>query len=426
MSEATVTCPKCKHAFAVAEAVTAQLTGQIRQELQADVDAQRLALDKEAERVAKQKAANEKAAAELEQKVRTGIDAGVTAARASLLADARKKAEEDLAVDLREKAERVSELEGKLKTAQTTELALRKRERELEEKAATIDLEVARQVKDEAGRAREAAKKQAAEEHQLKEKESQEKMEAMRRQIDELKRKAEQGSQQAQGEALELVLEDVLARAFPLDEIEPIGKGVHGADILQRVQEASGLECGSILWETKNARKWSAAWLPKLREDQRNAKAAIAVLVTEAMPPEVAHLTQIDGVWICTRACAVGLAMALRTGLVDLAKGRQASDGKHGKQERMYEYVNSPEFRQRVGGMVEALVQLQDGLNKERRAMERIWAAREKQIQTAVRSTHALYGDVQGIVGSTLPTLEAMELPQLAATGGGETVDPGS
>jgi len=191
--------------------------------------------------------------------------------------------------------------------------------------------------------------------------------------------------------------------------------------MLQRVQEASGLECGAILWETKNARKWSAGWLPKLRQDQREAKAAVAVLVTESMPPDAANLTQIDGVWVCNRACAVGLAMALRAGLVELAKGRQASDGKAGKIERVYDYLNGPEFRQRVAGTVEPLVQMQASLTQERRAMKRIWAAREKQIEAAVISMHGMYGDLQGIVGAnSLPTLEGMDLPELP---GGESAD---
>lgn len=410
----TIECPKCQTKIEINKAMTAQLTDTIRQELQAGVDAEKAAVAKEAEKVARQQAANEKAAAEIELKVKSGIESGVGAARAAIVADARRKAQEDLAVELRDGAARVSELEGKLKTYQATELALRKRERELEDKAASLDLEVARQVKDAAGQAREAARKQAAEEHELKDKEKDERLASMVRQIDEMKRKAEQGSQQSQGEALELVLEDVLTRTFPFDAVEAVAKGVHGADILQRVQEA-GQECGAILWETKNAKKWSQAWLSKLREDQREAKAAVAVLVTEAMPLGVGNFTQIDGVWVCDRACAMGLGMALRAGLIELAQSRRAAEGRQGKTERAYHYLTGSEFRQRVEGVVEPLLRLQEGLNRERRAMERIWSAREKEIAAAVLGMHGMYGDLQGIIGSTLPTLEAMDLPRLAA-----------
>jgi len=421
MNANTIECPKCQTKIEVSKVMSAQITDRIREELQEEVDAEKATVAKEAEKVAKQKAANEKAAAELEQKVKTGIDAGVSAARATLVAAARKKAEEDLGLELREKAERVNELEGKLKTAQTTELSLRKRERELEEKAANLDLEVARKIKEETDRARDSAKKQAADEHALKDKETQEQNASLRRQVEDLRQKLAQGSQQSQGEALELVLEDLLSRSFPHDEIEEIGKGVSGGDWIQHVTEPSGLECGAIVWETKNAKNWSAAWLPKLRKDQRECKAVAAILVTEVMPPNCQHLTEIDGVWICTRACAMTLGAALRAGLVELAKARQASDGKHGKIERVYDYLNGPEFRQRVAGTVEPLVQMQASLTQERRAMKRIWAAREKQIEAAVISMHGMYGDLQGIVGAnSLPTLEGMDLPELP---GGESAD---
>lgn len=419
----TIQCPKCQTKIEITKAMTAQVESRIREELESEVDAKKAALEKEAKKLAQQKVALEKAESEVDQKVkdgvREGVEAGVAAQRAAIAAQARKKAEADLADERRADSERITELEGKLKQSKQTELDLRKRERTLEEEKASLELNVARRVKEETDAIRVAAKKQADDEHLLKDKETQEQNAALRRQVEDLKRKLEQGSQQAQGEALELVLEDVLARAFPRDEVVPVKKGVHGADVLQNVMDSSGvggLGCGSILFESKNARNWSPAWLPKLREDQRDAKAAIAVLVTEAMPPETQHITQIDGVWICTKACVVELARALRAGLVEVAKGRQAADGKQSKAERTYEFVTGTEFRQRIAGMVEPLLALRKGLDKERAAMERIWAAREEEIKAVVCGISGLYGTFQGIVGSTtLPTLEQMDLPRLEA-----------
>lgn len=416
----TIQCPKCQTKIEITKAMTAQVESRIREELESEVDAKKAALEKEAKKLAQQKVALEKAESEVDQKVkdgvREGVEAGVAAQRAAIAAQARKKAEADLAEERRADSERITELEGKLKQSKQTELDLRKRERTLEEEKASLELNVARRVKEETDAIRVAAKKQADDEHLLKDKETQEQNAALRRQVEDLKRKLEQGSQQAQGEALELVLEDVLTRAFPRDEVVPVKKGVHGADVLQNVMDSSGLECGSILFESKNARNWSPAWLPKLREDQRDAKAVIAVLVTEAMPPDTQHITQIDGVWICTKACVVELARALRAGLVEVAKGRQAADGKQSKAERTYEFVTGTEFRQRIAGMVEPLLALRKGLDKERAAMERIWAAREEEIKAVVCGISGLYGTFQGIVGSTtLPTLEQMDLPRLEA-----------
>lgn len=427
MTNATIDCPKCNTKIEITKAMTAQVEARIRQQVEGEAAEQQAALQKEAEKLAEQKAKFEEAEAELarskaemDRKVKDAVAAGVeeqvAAQRAEIAAQARKQAEADLAVEQQERDERIKDLEGKLSASKKTELEMLKRERELTEKTESLELEVARKVKEESEAIREAAKKQAAEEHLLKDKEKEEQIAGLRKQIDDLKRKAEQGSQQAQGEALELVVEDVLARAFPHDEIAEIAKGVKGGDWLQHVREPSGLECGSILWETKNAKNWNPAWLPKLRKDQREAKAAIAILVTEVMPAGHDLLTEIDGVWVCTRACAETLGSALRAGLVEVAKARQAAEGKQDKIERVYDYLSGTEFRQRVGGMVEPLVQMQAGLASEKRSMTRIWAAREKQIEAAVLNMHGMYGDLQGIVGaSTLPTLEQMDLPRLAS-----------
>lgn len=427
MTNATIDCPKCNTKIEITKAMTAQVEARIRQQVEGEAAERQAALQKEAEKLAEQKAKFEKAEAELarskaemDRKVKDAVAAGVeeqvAAQRAEIAAQARKKAEADLALEQQERDERIKDLEGKLSASKKTELEMLKRERELTEKTESLELEVARKVKEESEAIREAAKKQAAEEHLLKDKEKEEQIAGLRKQIDDLKRKAEQGSQQAQGEALELVVEEVLARAFPYDEIAEIAKGVKGGDWLQRVREPSGLECGGILWETKNAKNWNPAWLPKLRKDQREAKAAIAILVTEVMPSGHDLLTEIDGIWVCTRACAHTLGAALRAGLVEVAKARQAAEGKQDKIERVYDYLSGTEFRQRVGGMVEPLVQMQTGLASEKRAMTRIWAAREKQIEAAVLNMHGMYGDLQGIVGaSTLPTLEQMDLPRLAS-----------
>lgn len=422
-SSNTIECPKCQTKIEISKAMTAQIGDRVRQELEAEFDTRNAALEKDAQKLAKQKAAVDAAQASIAEQ----IEAGIEASRAAVEAAARKKAKEDLAVEIQSRDERVQELEGKLKTAQRDELALRKRERELKDKTEAMQLEVVQLVGEATDKAKAEAKKQAAQEQEIKDAEKQEQMASMKRQIDDLKRQIEQGPQQRQGEALEVLVEDALARAFPHDTVEPISKGVNGADILQRVVDTSGLECGSIYWETKNAKKWSTTWIAKLKTDQREAKAEIAVLVTESMPDGCQHMTEVDGVWVCTRACAVTLGAALRTGLVELAKSRQAADGKHGKIEQVYHYLSGNEFRQRIAGMVEPLIELQSGISKHRRAMERVFSAQEKQVESAIQNMSGMYGDLQGIVGSTtLPTLEQMDLPRLEAGATSDDAEPAS
>ena len=334
----------------------------------------------------------------------------VSAERQKLLEEGRKKAADELAAQVKERDEEVIDLKEKLRIAVEQESALRKRKREVEERAEQMQLEVDRQL--EAGRQqiREAAKQQVREELDLKIRDEQEKNEALRKQIDELKRRSEKGSQQAQGETLELVVEEMLADAFRTDGIEEVRKGVHGADVMQKVRTQAGTECGIILWETKRAKNWQAEWLRKAREDQRNAGAAVAIIVSEVMPAGVSDFALVDEVWVCRRSCAVQLATAIRSGMLELASARRAMEGQQGKMEQVYNYLASPAFRNRVNGMLEPLVRMKAELAAEKRAIQTHWSRREKQIDQAILGAGGMYGDFQGIIGGTLPQIEGLEL----------------
>lgn len=335
----------------------------------------------------------------------------LAAERQKLIEEGRRKAAEELGTSVREREEELAELREKLKAANEQELAFRKRQRELEERAEQMQLEIDRQLDAERQQIRESVRQQADEEYELKLRDQQEKMDTMRKQIDELKRRSEQGSQQAQGESLELVLDGLLREAFPTDSIEEVPKGIRGADVLQRVISPGGADCGAILWETKRTKNWSAGWLPKLRDDQREAKATVAVLVTEAMPPGVLQFDLVDGVWVTNRACAVHVATAIRVGMLEVANARRALEGQHSKVEQVYNYLVSPQFRNRAEAIVEPLVTMEKELQQERRAYERAWSKREKQITRAMQGVMGLYGDFQGIIGASLPEIEGMSLP---------------
>jgi hypothetical protein len=262
---------------------------------------------------------------------------------------------------------------------------------------------------------REVAKKEEADQRQLKEAEKDKLIEDMKRQIDDLKRKSEQGSQQTQGEVLEIEIEEVLRAAFPYDTIEPVPKGVHGGDVLQIIRDSGGVECGRILWESKRTKNWSDGWLPKLRDDQRTAKAQIAVLVSTELPKDCNTFTLVEGIWVTNRACLLGVAMALRAGLIEISQAKRSVDGRQGKMELIYNYLAGPEFRHRVEGVVEGFVTLKSDLESEKKAMQRIWAKREKQLDRAIASAAGMHGDLSGMIGGSFPTIESLEL--LAITG---------
>jgi hypothetical protein len=231
----------------------------------------------------------------------------------------------------------------------------------------------------------------------------------MQRQIEELRRKAEQGSQQLQGEAQELELESLLRIKFARDTIDPVPKGEFGGDVLHRVIGPLGQLCGTILWESKRTKNWSDGWLPKLRDDQRAAKAEIALLVTQVLPKGVEAFDFIDGVWVTESRCAIPVAIALRQSLVELATARQAGEGQKTKMELVYQYLTGPRFRHRVEAIVEKFEDMQSDLDKERKTMTRLWAKREEQIKGVIETTVGMYGDLQGIAGRTMQEIEGLE-----------------
>jgi hypothetical protein len=232
----------------------------------------------------------------------------------------------------------------------------------------------------------------------------------MRKTIDELKRKSEQGSMQAQGEVLELDLEAGLKARFPMDTVEPVPKGLRGADILQNVINAEGQRCGIIIWETKRTKSWSDSWISKLKDDQREINADIPVIVSEVLPKGISAFSQIEGVWVTNRALALNVAEVLRGLLIHVSQATVASVNKGEKIELLYKYLSSPAFRQRVEAIVEAFTTMKEDLDKEKRAMTKIWAKREKQIEKVVINTAGMYGDMQGIIGAALPEIKMLDM----------------
>jgi hypothetical protein len=238
---------------------------------------------------------------------------------------------------------------------------------------------------------------------------------SMQQKIEELKQKAEQGSQQLQGEVQELELENLLRAKFPFDLIEPVPKGEFGGDALHRVNSQSGTACGSILWESKRTRNWSDGWLAKLREDQRTAKAEIAVLVSQVLPKGVESFDVVDGVWVTSPRAALPVATVLRHTLLEVSLARQVSDGQQSKTELVYQYLTGPRFRHRVEAIVEAFSSMQEDLAAEKKAIQRQWAKREVQLDNVLQSTAGMYGDLQGIAGKSLQEIAGLEFPALDA-----------
>ncbi|MCP4252340.1 MAG: DUF2130 domain-containing protein [Candidatus Scalindua sp.] len=323
---------------------------------------------------------------------------------------AKKEVQELLNVKISDLNEQLEKKSKNLKEAHKQELELRKRQRELEEKEEKLELELSRKIDAERQKIIQKTSKEFEETHRLKDAEKDKQLDDMKKQIDELKRKSEQGSQQMQGEVLELELEESLKEEFPFDDIEPVAKGIKGGDIIQTVKTQSGRICGKILWETKRTKNWSDSWIQKLKDDQRDAKADLAILVSETLPKGFHHFRLISGVWVTDILSAVSLALALRVVLIQVARERETQVGKKEKMEIAYNYLTGQEFRNRVEAIVESFTAMKVDLEAERRAMLKIWAKREKQIERVISNAAGMHGDLQEIAGASLPTIKMLEL----------------
>ena len=416
MNEPVIQCPSCSTEIKLTESLAAPLIEQTRRQFERTLAA------KDAE-VAKREAALKTKEGELaaaKASVDEQVAAKVKSERAAIAAEEAKKAKLLAASDLDQKAKELSDLQevlkerdAKLADAQKAQADLIRKQRELDDAKREMDLTIEKKVQESLVAVRDKARQEGEEALRLRVLEKEEQISSMQRQIEDLKRKAEQGSQQLQGEVLELELESLLRSKFPLDLIEPVPKGEFGGDVLQRVLGISGQACGTILWESKRTKNWSDGWLAKLRDDQRSANAELALLVSNVLPKGVTAFDHVDGIWVAESRCAVPVAIALRQSLIEIAKVRQAGDGQQTKMELVYDYLTGPRFRHRVEAIVEKFSDMQADLDRERKTMTRLWAKRQAQIQGVIESTVGMYGDLQGIAGKALQEIEALSLPAL-------------
>jgi hypothetical protein len=368
----------------------------------------------------------ESLAAPLVEATRAQYEAKLQAERAAIAKAATEKARLAMEADLDQRAKDVAELKEllaardvKLAEAQKAQADALKKQRELDDARRELDLSVEKKVQASLAAARAQAKQEAETDLKLKMSEKEQTILAMQRQIEELKRRAEQGSQQLQGEVQELELEGLLKQSFPADVFTPVAKGEFGGDVVHAVARGEGLLCGTILWESKRTKHWSDGWLAKLRDDQRAAKADLAVIVTQALPKGIETFGHVDGVWVTSTRTFLPLAVALRHTLLELALARQAGEGQQSKMDLVYRYLTGPRFRQRVTAIIEKFEEMSADLVKERATMTKLWARREMQIQAVLTATAGMYGDLQGIAGQAIETIEALDVSRLTGPNGG-------
>jgi hypothetical protein len=420
MTQPIITCPHCHGEIRLTESLAAPLITATRREFE------RQLLQKDNEIARREQGIRQKESEitevrrGLENQIAVRVEAQLIAERGRVITEESRKARLAAAAELDHKTRELAELhellkgrDKKLAVAQEAQAELIRKHRELDDAKRELALTIEKRVQEELAMVRAQARREAEEGLKLKVMEKDQTIASMQSKIEELRQKAEQSSQQLQGEVQELALENLLRARFPLDAIDPVPKGEYGGDVIHRVMGTEGRPSGTILWETKRTRNWSDIWLGKLREDQRAAKAEVAVIVSQALPKGIETFEMLDGIWVTHPRAALPVALVLRQSLLEIALARQSFQGLQTKTEMIYQYLTGPRFRQRVEAIVEAFSTMQEDLDKERKAIMRQWAKREEQIMRVMGATVGMYGDLQGIAGKSLQEIEGLELKSL-------------
>jgi hypothetical protein len=412
-ADESIVCPKCDHHFPLDQGITRQTIERYESEFELVFAEQKKELEAAMAKEAERKAAKQFAGqiAQLQEQL-TDTKKAETEARALIVkaqTEAKAKAQQEFADEKKSLAEELVAKEIKLKEFRDQELELRKQKKELEEQQANLQLELQRKLDEERARITEQITRKETERHALVEAEYRKKIEDVQCANDELRRKLDQGSQQLQGEVLELELEHTLTDAFVHDLIEEVKKGQRGADVLQTVRTPMGQVCGKIIWETKRAENWSEKWLQKLKDDQQAAGADIAVLVTTVFPKGVNEVfARIGDVWVVSPHVMRPVAEALRVTLLEVHHLKLVNTGRSEKMEQLYNYLSSTQFAQKVRTMLEGFEAMRSDLEAEKRAMQKIWIKRQTQIERVTGSMVTVVGELQAIAHEQLPQLATM------------------
>lgn len=349
---------------------------------------------------------------EHEARVQQQVAEALQQQRLQLESELKKKIDEEqneriklIEKELLEKSEQVKEMNR-------TKAEFERLKREKDELALRLEADMQRRLNEELELRSQSIRKTENEKHELHIKELVKQLEDQKKLTEEMKRKQEQGSMQLQGEVMELAIEAWLQQQFPLDTIEEIGKGVRGGDCIQIVNTRQVQNCGMIYYESKRAKNFDQEWIQKLKQDIRERGAHIGVLVTQTYPRGVERMCQIDGIWVCSYEEFKGLCAILRESVIQVHMAHAAQENRGDKMAMLYDFLTGNEFRMQVGAIVDGFTQMQIDLIKEKNAMNKIWKAREKQIERVLLNTTEMYGSIKGIAGSAVQSIQSLELPE--------------
>jgi hypothetical protein len=404
-NNSTITCPNCKYDFPIENALSQKIEDDIKSrylkrynEDKQKFETEKAQLAKEAELI---KIQGENQEQILADKLRL--------AKSQLEQEAIKKAASEMALQMEMLNKELTDKSQKLKESQVKELELMQKEKQIKEREESLKLDMEKQMVARQKEIEDRVKKMESERSDLKIKELEKKLTDQAELVETMRRKAEQGSMQLQGEVLELALEELLKATFPLDSIEEVAKGVKGADCVQHIKNNMGDFCGKIIYESKRTKAFTNEWIEKLKRDMRAQQADIAVIVTETLPKDMDSFGFKDGVWICRFTDVKPLAFLLRDSLLKIHIALISQENKGEKMQMLYNYLTANEFRQNIEAVVEGFLALKDGITREKIQMEKIWKEREKQLDKVLLNTTQFYGSIKGIAGNAVGDLKMLE-----------------
>ncbi len=406
--DSDIKCPNCGEVIYLNETLAAPMISKIKAEADETIKKAKEAADAKvllATTLEATLAAKEKELAEKEASVQTVINQAIAGERQKIVATERENILKELSPEIEAERARTKELQEKLSAAQRAELELRQEKDAIDQRAKDLELEVARKVDEQRKAIHEQANKDAEDAARLKIAERDKTIADMQVKLEEAQRKATQGSQQLQGEVLEIDFEATLRQMFPQDTIEPVKTGIRGGDILQRVLGEMGRPVGTMLWETKRAHTWGGEWTTKAKQDAADAKADVATIVSDVLPKGVHDFGLHDGVWCVRLIHAVMLGLSIRQGIISTARARQGALGRESMRDRLYTYMTGLEFRTTFESIALPFRELHEELMAEKRSTIARWKRQEKRIDRVFTSIAALQGDLQGIAGSEMPQL---------------------
>jgi hypothetical protein len=421
MTDLTIICPQCKSEIPLTESLAAPLIQATRNHYENKLTEKNKEIEQRESSVRDKERLVAEEKRKLDQEVADQVAEQLKGERARINAEEVRKVSIASASEIEARDRELSDLKlvlaengRKLAEAQKEQTDFLKKARELDDAKREFELTIEKRVQEDLAGIRAQARREVEDGVRLKLAEAEQTRASMQRTIDELQRKAEQGSQQLQGEVQELELENLLRAKFPYDTIQPVPKGEFGGDTLQLVFGPTGVKAGTILWESKRTKNFSRDWLSKLREDQRAARAEISVLISQTLPQGVETFDVVDGVWVAHPRVIVPVATVLRNTLLEVSSARLINEGQQTKAEMVYQYLTGSRFRQRIEAIVESFSCMQEDLDKERKAITKHWAKRSEQIERVMNATVGMYGDLQGIAGKSIQQIEGLEFPALA------------